>query len=649
MSAKRKFMVATLLRKRLGLTIGIVGVVAFAAAVNAQNAPAPAARAAAPASAAAPAAHPRAGYQTPPENTAGLYPVNGEPFFRANCGSCHEPAINGAEGRVEMGKYSPEEVYDNLMTGSMWQYATSMNQAQVFGVVRYLTGKSPVPNFKYAADPNMCASDTPLQPNGPMWNGWGVDVTNTRYQANPGFKAADVPKLKLKWAFSIPGTKNPQPLVFGDRVYTGSMNGLIYSLDAKTGCVHWRNFSRSRPIRATMTIGKNASAPSGYALYSGDDRDFLHAYDAQSGKELWTTEVFHHPVGRITGAPALYDGVLYVPISFSEESQRAVEGYPCCTGLGRIVAVNAADGKIVWNQSILNVDPKETVKNKFGVQQYGPAGGSVWDAPTIDAKRGVLYVGTGNSTTTVPNRASDAVVAMDLKTGKVKWINEVYKDDNQFAGPAGDAGPDWDFGASPMLATMKGGKQVIIEGSKSTEIFALDPDHEGKVLWRTPLFGHGGGSGGVHFGTTTDGQTVIAPLNDPGPASQGARPGIIAVDIARGKLLWRDDATREAVCNVASGRCPPGYSAAATTIPGVLFAAATDGHMRAFNLKDGKLLWDYDTATPVDTVNGLKQAWGGGVDTGGPTIAGGMVFVASGYTGSSGENDLIEAFSIDGK
>jgi polyvinyl alcohol dehydrogenase (cytochrome) len=633
-----------MLGKRIGIAVSVVSV--LAASVNAQQAAAPAD---APNAPARPQIHPRPGYQVPPENTAGLYPVSGEPFFRANCGACHEPAISGAESRTEMAKYTPEEVYDKLMNGSMWQYAVSMNQAQIFGVVRYLTGKSPVPNFSQSPDPNLCPSDTPLQPNGPMWNGWSVDVTNTRYQPNPGFTAGDVPKLKLKWAFSIPGTKNPQPLIFGDRVYTGSMDGKLYSLDAKTGCVHWRVDTRNSPVRAAMTIGKNAAAPSGYALYSGDDRDFMHAYDAQSGKLLWTTEVFHHPVGRITGAPTLYNGVLYVPISFSEESQRAVEGYPCCTGLGRLVAVNAQDGKVLWNQSILGEEPHPTVKNKFGTQQYGPAGGSVWDSPTIDAKRGVLYVGTGNSTTTVPNPASDAIVAMDLKTGKVRWINEVYKDDNMFAGPAGDAGPDWDFGSSPMLVTLKGGRQVIIQGSKSTEIFALDPDNNGKIIWRTPLFGHGGGTGGIHFGATTDGKTVIGPLNDPGLASLGARPGIVAVDINGGKLLWRVDAKQPAVCNVASGRCPPGYSAAASTIPGILFAAATDGHVRAFDLKDGKLLWDYDTAIPVDTVNGFKQAWGGGIATGGPTIAGGMVFVHSGYTGSSGENDLLEAFSVDGK
>jgi len=628
-------------RNHASIAIGMAAAVLFLTPVSAQQAPAPN----------TPQSHPRPGYQIPPENSAGLYPVGGEPFFRTNCGACHEPAIDGAESRGEMAKYSPEEVYDKLMTGSMWQYAANMNQAQIFGVVRYITGKSPVPDFAVAKkpDPDMCASDTPLQPNGPMWNGWSTDVTNNRYQPNPGFTKTDVPRLKLKWAFSIPGTKNPQPTIFGDRLYTGSMDGFIYSLDAKTGCVHWRIFARNSPVRAAMTVGKNTGAPSGYALYSGDDRQYMHAYDARSGKLLWSTRVFDHQVGRITGAPTLYDGVLYVPLSFSEESQRAVEGYPCCTGLGRLIAVNAEDGRIIWNQSILGEEPHPTVKNKFGTQQYGPAGGSVWDSPTIDAKRGVLYVGTGNSTTTVPNPASDAIVAMDLKTGKVKWINEVYKDDNMFAGPAGDAGPDWDFGSSPMLVTLRGGKQVIIEGSKSTEIFALDPDHEGKIIWRTPLFGHGGGTGGIHFGPTTDGKVVVGPLNDPGLASQGARPGIVTVDINGGKLLWRVDNKPQAACNLASGRCPPGISAAASTIPGVLFAAATDGHLRAYDLKDGTVLWDYDTAIPVDTVNGYKQAWGGGVATGGPTIGGGMVFVASGYTGSSGENDLIEAFSIDGK
>jgi polyvinyl alcohol dehydrogenase (cytochrome) len=624
--------------KRLAIFIG--SALAFAATADAQEAQQ------APASART-QLHPRPGYQLPPENSAGLYPVSGEPFFRANCAACHEPAISGAESRTEMAKHSPEEVYDKLMNGSMYQYAVNMNQAQIYGVVRYLTGKSPVPNIPQGPDPNMCAGDAPLKADGPMWNGWSVDVTNDRYQANPGFSAADVPKLKLKWAFSIPGTKNPQPTVFGGRIYTGSMSGKLYSLDAKTGCVHWRIDFRGG-VRAAMTIGKNAAAPSGYALYSGDDRAYMRAYDAGSGKALWSVRVSNHPVGRITGAPTLYDDVLYVPMSYSEESQRAVEGYPCCTGLGRVVAVSATDGKIVWSQSILNEEPHATVKNKFGVQQFGPAGGSVWNSPTIDAKRGVLYVGTGNSTTTVPNPASDAIIAMDLKTGKIKWINEVYKDDNMFAGPAGDAGPDWDFGSSPMLVNVRGGRQMIIEGSKSTNVYALNPDN-GKIIWQTPMFGHGGGSGGVHWGPTTDGKVVIAPLNDPGLPQQGARPGIVAVDIMTGKMLWRVDAKPEPVCNVASGRCQLGYSAAATTIPGVLFAGAMDGHLRAFDLKDGKVIWDYDTATPVDTVNGVKQAWGGAIDTGGPTVAGGMMYVFSGYLGTSGENDLLEAFSVDGR
>ncbi|HWC64191.1 MAG TPA: PQQ-binding-like beta-propeller repeat protein, partial [Rhizomicrobium sp.] len=283
------------------LSLALAGMTVFAASAHAQDNQAPTNNTATPARAPLPQIHPRPGYQIPPENSAGLYPVGGEPFFRANCGACHEPAVNGAESRAGMAKYSPEEVYDKLMTGSMWQYAANMNQAQVFGVVRYITGKSPVPDFAVAhkPDPNMCAGDTPLQPNGPMWNGWSVDVTNNRYQPNPGFTKADVPKLKLKWAFSIPGTKNPQPTIFGDRVYTGSMDGFIYSLDARTGCVHWRVFARNSPVRAAMTVGKNASAPSGYALYSGDDRQFMHAYDAQSGKLLWSTRVFDHPVGRI--------------------------------------------------------------------------------------------------------------------------------------------------------------------------------------------------------------------------------------------------------------------------------------------------------------------------------------------------------------
>jgi polyvinyl alcohol dehydrogenase (cytochrome) len=237
---------------------------------------------------------------------------------------------------------------------------------------------------------------------------------------------------------------------------------------------------------------------------------------------------------------------------------------------------------------------------------------------------------------------------MDLATGKIRWINQVLADDNFMSGtingPLGKRGPDYDFGASPELVRI-GARDLLITGNKSSIVYAMDPD-TGKTVWATPKLGGGGALGGVEWSTVTDGRIVYAPLAD-FPAR--GRPGLAAVEAATGKLLWQIDAPKVSPCNVPSGRCLPGFSQAATAIPGAIFAGALDGHLRAYAAADGKLLWDYDTTVPVDTVNGVKAAPGGALDMAGPTVAGGMLFVHSGYNGTAGASNLLLAFSPDGR
>ena len=595
-----------------------------------------------------PRAPAKPGYVTPPENSAGLYPVNGEPIYRARCQGCHEPAVERAPSREQLRVRSPEEVYDALTVGAMKPMGDAMTPAEIYGVVRYLTGKSPTPQTAQGPDANVCRTHPALNAGAPQWNGWGRDLGNSRYQPKPGFAAADIPKLKVKWAFSYPGTKNTEAVIFGGRVFAASMAGKAYSLDAATGCVHWRYDFRGG-ARATMSLGKNPRAASGWAVYLGDDRMFMRALDAGSGQELWTTKVADHRVGRITGSPALHDGVLYVPLSASEESQGNVASYNCCTFIGTVVAVDALSGKVLWKQAILNETPHATRPNPAGSQMYGPAGGAIWSAPTIDAKRGQLYVSTGDSYTEVDHPTSDAVVAMDLKTGAIRWVNQVLAADNFMSGtingPLGVRGPDFDFGSSPNLITV-GSRSLVMTGNKSSIVYAMDPA-TGKMVWQTPKLGMGSPAGGVEWSTATDGRMVYAPLAD--RVDRGGRPGLVALEAASGRVLWRVDAPRVDPCNVPSGQCRPGYSQAATAIPGAVFTGAQDGHLRAYAAADGKLLWDFDTTVPRDTVNGMKAAPGGYLDMGGPTIAGGMMFVHSGYNGSAGANNLLLAFTVDGK
>jgi polyvinyl alcohol dehydrogenase (cytochrome) len=636
-----------MLYRRTALAVSVVAGLAFAAPAWSQEPQTP--PAAAPGGPPRPAVTPKAGYVVPPENSGGLYPVNGEPFFKSKCAGCHDPALDRAPTREALGARAPEEIYDALTIGAMKPMATGLSDAEIYGVVRYLTGKSPTPNSKSPPDPNQCPIQTKLQPAGPSWNGWSIDGTNQRYQPKPGFTAAEVPKLKIKWSFSYGGTKNTEPLIFGDRVYVGSMGGKLYSLSAKTGCVYWRYDYRGGG-RASMSIGKNKAAKSGYALYMGDDRQVIHAFDAADGKELWTVQVYDHKVGRITGSPTLYKDVLYVPLSAAEESQGNVASYNCCTFNGTVVAVDTKTGKVKWTRTVIDTKPAPTRLNSAGTQMYGPAGAAIWSAVTIDAKRKQLYVATGDSYTEIEHPAADAIVAMDLETGKIKWTNQVLANDNFMSGtingPLGKRGPDFDFGISPSLVKTPAGKDLVITANKSNIIYAMDPD-TGKEVWTSEKFGAGGANGGFHWGQASDGKLLWAGANDnPGPNS---KPGVVAVDVATGKLAWRHDGKAAEVCNVPSGRCSAGFSMAVTAIPGVLFAGDGSGILYGFNSKTGEIIWKTDTTTPMNTANGVEGAPGGSLSMGGPTIAGGMMFLHSGYNGTAGANNLLLAYTVDGK
>ncbi|CAN5187000.1 PQQ-binding-like beta-propeller repeat protein [soil metagenome] len=594
-----------------------------------------------------PAATPKPGYVAPPEMAGGRYAMNGEPIFREKCAACHEPAMDRAPSRKELEGRSPEDIYEAITNGVMKPMAEGLSEAQRFGVVYFLTGKSPTPRMAQGPDANPCKVSGPLQPNGPQWNGWGVDIRNTRFQPKPGFAAADAPRLKVKWAFSYRGAKNSQATIFGDRVFVASLAGPLYSLDAKSGCVHWR-VDVPGGARASITVAPLASAPSKYAIYVGDDRMWVHAYDAGSGKELWKLRTDDHKLGRITGTPTLYNGLLYVTLSSAEENMGNQASYGCCTFRGQVVAVDAKTGKQVWKTYVIDEAPHPTRKNAAGTQMYGPAGGAIWSSPTIDVKRGQLYVTTGDSYTEIDEQASDSVIAMDLKSGKIRWISQVLDKDNYISArgvnaPLGVIGPDFDFGAHSQIVTTPEGKEIVVTGNKSSIVYGMDPD-TGKILWQTKL-GSGSALGGVEFGPATDGKTVWVANAD----GANGKPGLFALDGATGKEVWHFDSPKGLPCGVPSGRCGVGFSQAVSAMPGLVFSGGKDGRLRAFTAADGKLVWQYDTTAPIDTVNGIKGAVGGSLDMSGPTIGGGMVFVHSGYLGDAGANNLLLAFGVDGK
>jgi polyvinyl alcohol dehydrogenase (cytochrome) len=551
-------------------------------------------------------------------------------LFDDNCVKCHAnvPPSAGPEAGA-LRKLTPEAIVAKLASHG----PRELTEADKIAIGEYLSGRSYMtPGSGDAAKMvNACKANPPITNlSGPMWNGWGVDATNGRFEnaKAAGLPANKVASLKLKWAFGFPGGSSMygQPAVAAGHVFIGLNTGFVYSIDAATGCAHW-SFQARSGVRNAINIGQiKTSEPKGqpgvrYALYFGDVRANVYAVDASTGKLLWETHVDDNSVAGITGAPALYEGRLYVPVSSREEANGPNALYPCCTFRGSVVALDANTGKQIWKSYVIEEEPKPTQKNSVGTQMYGPGGGAVWNTPTIDPKNKALYIGTGNTYTEPPAAGTDAVMAMDLATGKHLWSVQDTLGDAWLscAGAWGTAncpkmmGPDYDFGASPILRTLPNGKRLLIAGQKSGMIWAHDPDQKGVVVWKTQI-PEKLALGEITFGGSADDQAAYFGVSS---------VGVVAVRLSDGGRVWTTP------IKAAGPRL--GVGAATSVIPGAVFGGGYDGVVRGISTSNGELLWQYNMMQEFATVNRVP-AKGGSMGSAGPVIVGGTVFVTSGYT-----------------
>ncbi len=594
-------------------------------------------------------------------------------LYQGFCGTCHESGMGGrAPRRDVLATMSAERILATMNTGVMMAQSGLLSVPQRMLVAEFLSAKklgAGAPDVP--AKESYCAGAPGTMPadpwKDPHWNGWGLDPANKRFQPASMAKlsAADVPKLKLKWAFGYPGDlmAYAQPTVVGGRIFVGSAGRKIYSLDAKSGCTYWY-FPTEGFVRATITIEDGLA-------FAGDGRGNVYALNATTGKLVWKTQVESHPEVRITGALKYHQGKLYIPVSSFEEGTGGNPLYGCCTFRGSVVALDSATGKQIWKTYTIKEAAKPTKKNASGTQLFGPSGAAVWSSPTIDAKSGVLYVATGDNYSEPDSDMSDAIIAMDLKTGAIVWHRQMTKGDiwniacgtglkglgvNEMNCPNQDA-PDADFGSSPILLTLAGGKRALIAGQKSGNVYALDPDRKGATIWETKL-GRGGRAGGIQWGPASDGERLYAAISDLqfqfGPDAKMGMGlkidpkiggGLFALSVKDGEKVWY---AKPGECGDRSP-CSPAQSAAVTAMPGVVFSGSVDGHFRAYSSKDGKVIWDFDTFREFTTVNKVP-ARGGAIDGPGATIVDGMVYVNSGYAFIGGQaGNVLLAFSVDGK
>jgi polyvinyl alcohol dehydrogenase (cytochrome) len=467
---------------------------------------------------------------------------------------------------------------------------------------------------------------------GPSWNGWGNGSANTRFQprAQGKLSASDLPHLQLKWAFGYANVTSarPQPTIAGGRLFAASENGHLYALNPQTGCRYWTYQARAG-IPTAVVVGhyRAADGSDGFAVFFGDRKANAYAIDAQTGKQVWVRQVDSHPAAAITGGFAIEGDRVFVPVQgLSEEAAGGVAGSPCCTFRGSLSALDVNTGAVLWKTyTVAESMPRPSSQ---GALAYGPAGGGIWSAPTIDSKRRLVYVSTGNGYAEPAQSTTDAVLALDINTGELKWLRQMTP---------GDA-TDFDLSAPPMLVRLEG-RQLLVVPQKSGIAWALDPAKLGTVVWQY-RFGKGSSLGG-QWGMAVEGDTAYVGVADLITETPG---GLRALALSDGHLVW-DKAPPSRLCSFGPG-CNAGQGGPVTAIPGAVLSGGMDGGLRAYSTKDGSILWSFDTNKTFDTVNGVK-ANGGSMDSAGPVVADGMLYVSSGSGGLTGRpGNVLLAFGL---
>lgn len=566
----------------------------------------------------------------------------GAALYADNCAGCHNGTVPKAPHITFLEMLSPAAVLATMNEGIMRAQSAGLDDAQRRQVAEYITYQSADAAAAALAYAPACeAGAAPDAAAGVVETGWGHDTRRYADADTAGMTAADAASLELKWAYAYPGAlrARSQPSLGFGAIYVGSHDGNVYALDLETGCAYWRWQAPAEVRTGVVLVAGEGDAPP-LAVF-GDLLARLYAVNAITGEPVWSFKVDDHPSATLTATPTLAEGTLFVNVSSLEVTAAADPNYACCSFRGKTMAVDARTGEVTWTHYAIPEPPAEVAKTRLGTPVLAPSGAPLWASPTVDLERRRVYVGTGENYSSPADGNSDAVIAIDMDTGKRAWIRQTFSGDAwnvacmMVDNPncPEENGPDLDHGSSILLVDT-GDRDVLVAGLKTGEVIGLDPDADGELLWATKI-GRGSIQGGVHFGLAAEGSTVYVPINDMNDTRTGttlsaedARPGMHAVDAATGKLLWSH--VQEDVCPDELQFCDPGISAAVTAFPGAVVAGHLDGFLRIYAREDGRLLWEYDTKRPVEGVNGI-EARGGGMSGAGPLVARGHLIANSGY------------------
>ena len=588
----------------------------------------------------------------------------GEILFKQTCAGCHDGGSPKAPPPYLLKSMSPLTILRIIEHGVMKDMAAGLTKEQRRQIVEYLT-QTDLSTYKGPPPVKMCDArhrEFDLT-RPPPRVGWGYDNRRFVPTSIGGLSAADVPRLKLKWAFAFPDATQArsQPVVAMGAIFVGSHTGTVYALDIETGCARWTASAIGEVRTAVLveTWPDGTKPDHSPRAFFGDQLGYVYAIDALTGKELWRVKADSHSAATITATPVPWRNTLYVPVSSLETGSAEDPNYACCTFRGSVVALDTATGQQKWQAYTVQQAAAPVGKTSKGIDIFAPSGAPVWGSPTVDEKRGLLYFGSGENYSSPAEINSDAVIAVNLETGKRKWSRQLTKNDawnnscmyKDHPNCPSERGLDEDIASSPMLVDAGEGKQVLLAGAKSGILTALDPDRDGALLWQTRV-GRGSLMGGVHFGMSAEGTSVYVPIYDSKMSPHGEAyddhgyPGMHMVDASTGKIVWRG-----AFLDECAGRpfCEAGISAATTAIPGAVLAGHIDGWLRAYDRATGKILWETDSTQKFVSVNGAI-AQGGSMSGPGPAVYKGNLIVNSGYGFAfKMPGNALLVYSVDGK
>jgi outer membrane protein assembly factor BamB/cytochrome c2 len=418
--------------------------------------------------------------------------------------------------------------------------------------------------------------------------------------------SSNVKKLGVAWKVPITG-KGPYfgnyaatPVIVGGVAYFQDLVSGVYAIKMSTGKLLWHTKFNS------PNVGPDGVSVVGGKVY-GATTSKAFALSAATGEQLWSKSLVRNSGEGIDMAPAVHDGTVYV----STVPGNGVHGFYTGDGVARMIAMNAANGKIKWKWN-------EVPTSLWGNKKVNSGGGQ-WQPPTFDAA-GHLYLEVANPAPFVgdksypgkkvyangssyPTKAlyTDSVVELNPANGKMMWYYQLTPHDIH----------DWDLNNQALISTVNG-KEAIISAGKAGIAIANDAQ-TGKLLWKTPIGLHNGHDndginalegkkiknppyttlpgelGGVESPYASDGTTDYFPVNNLGVLSKtqaadgttdyaGGKGVMVSIDQNTGKIKWQHHFDSS----------PYG---AATLSNDLVWTTTFDGTLWALNKNTGAVVW----------------------------------------------------------